>query len=123
MLTEAQRTSLRWILGYAAYYINVDTQLEAAMDRLDNRPTDEAKVTALIVLCEGIHAEITNTVRKVAKAIQAGSLTLNAQFTLATLRNEGKGYQHEISNLMAVPIRNGGLFSTGGARSNALVYG
>lgn len=114
-LTQAQRSSVRRYLGYSGRYLNFDTILEQAMDLLSSNAADEALAVELIGNCDAVMAEIESTVPKVSKAGAVGSLQLDGAKTLQTLRGHGNGYVSQLSNLLGVPIRNGGAFSTGGS--------
>lgn len=134
-LTDAQRASVRRYLGHSARYLQTsESRLEQALNAIVGSPEEESLIGDLLVLCDGVMAEITATVRKVAKAGALGSIRLDGYRTMMTLRSEGKMYAAQISNALGVPIFNNGAFSTtgyqdfasedgGGSGGNEMSYG
>lgn len=119
-LTDAQKAAVRRFLGHSGRYLQTsESRLDQALSAISNSAADEDLIGDLLVLCQGVMTEITSTVRTVAKAGALGSIRLDGARTLAILRSEGRMYAAQISNVLGVPIFNGGAFSTGGYRDFA----
>lgn len=128
-LTEAQKGGVRHYLGYSGRWLQCsDETLEPALNAVAANASAEARIVALLVLLDATQTEIDTSINTLAKASAVGSLRIDGARTMSILRNKGTGYVAQLSNLLGVPIKNGGAFSTGGHQDgpgggNALRYG
>lgn len=119
-LTDAQRSSVRRYLGHSGRYLQTsESRLDQALNAISGSEADEQLIADLLVLCDGVMTEITATVRKVAKAGALGSIRIDGARTLGILKSEGRMYCAQISNVLGVPIFNGGAFSNSGYKDFA----
>lgn len=88
------------------------------MNAVVSNPDTDALIVVLLDKCDAMHAEIEENVRIISLATNVGSIQLRGAYQLAILRSEGRGYTAQISNLLGIPLRNGGSFGTSGSPSS-----
>lgn len=121
-MTDAERASVRRYLGWSGRWRQTDDRLEGAMDTLESEAADEAIVVGLVGDCDEVMAQITANIANLAKTQGVGEVRLDGARTLATLRELGRTYSAQISNLLGVPIRSD-AWGGGGASAFASADG
>jgi len=115
-LTAQQKADIRRYLGWSARFHQYDSRLEQAMSAIDTEPEHESQLTETLAN-HGILANIADVLTKLRdahgrlKASKVGSIDLNDS-ELRQLRKEGDRWVADLSSVLGVEVRNGGIFGT-----------
>lgn len=111
-LTETQRAQVRTYLGWPARWWQTSSQLEQAMNALDQTTAELAAVVALLVQAADLDTRLTAAYSRL-KALRVGAIELPGHGELLGLRSEGRRVSGRLAQKLGVPIL-GDAWSGGG---------
>ena len=122
-LTEAQRVSIRFYLGWSARFHQFDSRLEQAMNAIDSMPTldTQTKIESLITDLDSLITKLKESYTRL-KAMKLGSIVLPGQNEVALLRSEGRRNAEGLAAILGVEVRQN-VFGAGGVRNNLMPQG
>lgn len=116
-LTDAQRSKVRFYLGWSSRWTDVNSRLESAMDSLSSSE-DETRVTDALTQCDAIKAKLDALASDCAKVVQVDGIQLRSAYALQTLRSLGRQEAGSISKILGVPMKDGGYFAATGSSTS-----
>jgi hypothetical protein len=122
-LTEAQRATVRLVMGWPSRWHQTSNELEQSMSALDSSPEDLARVLLILPKIADIDTRITAALGCVRVA-EAGTVRMKDDNGLSLLRREGRRLVNQLSSELGCP-KGTDYFGTGRgfAGNNALTYG
>lgn len=115
-LTDTQRAQVRKYLGWPARWWQTSSQLEQAMNALDQTAAELTEVTTMLTALADIDTRITAAYSRL-KAMKVGSIELPGHGELLALRSEGRRYSNRLASKLGVPILSDAW--SGGSGPNA----
>ena len=102
-LSDAQRAQVRKYLGWPARWWQTTSQLEQAMNALDQAAAELAEVLTMLTELAAHDARITACYGRL-KAMKVGSIELTGHGEILALRSEGRRLSGRLSAKLGVPI-------------------
>lgn len=110
-LTDAQKSAVRFRLGWSERFFQFDSRLEQAMSALDTKPEAVALVTnplggsppGLLAQIDDVDARIVDSFKRV-RASKVANVELNPR-EVAQLRDLGRMYVKRLASLLGVEVR------------------
>lgn len=119
--TEAQKVKIRFAIGHADVFRDLNSRLESAMDIIGTRPDTQALVESVLALLDAVTTSISSSLSsaglKRAEDIEwyegsSGSAAIDQK------KAEGRRYCAQLSIIFGVPLV-GDMFGTEGYRGDA----
>lgn len=131
-LTEAQRVSIRFYLGWSARFHQTDSRLEQAMNAVDGLPDTQTQVESVLTDLGDVSDKLKDAYDRL-KALKVGSIELPGKNEIALLRSEGRRHAGSLASILGVEVRHD-VFGTGkgymatadglvGGRRNVMLQG
>jgi hypothetical protein len=121
VFTNAQRVDIRYFLGWPQRYFGIETDLEIAMNTVQQDADTEALVVSLLPLLHDVDDKIVAARERLA-AKELGSITLPGAEEIGVLRSEGRRLSGRLASILGVWIKHD-VFSGSGPRDNHLRIG
>lgn len=104
-LTEPQRDSVRQYVGWNFRFRQTDSQLELALNAVDQDATVQATVIGMLASLASIDASITDAYSRIKAKSVDGDLVLMESQEIAILRSEGRRFVGRLAAYIGVPVR------------------
>ena len=106
--TEAQKTKIRYYLGYPNIHLTANVRLEMAITLLGDGDSVQAEIETILAVIATIEDKLSSTALDVAgiQAVGQGDPEFYKGQILVDLRNEGRRNSNKISIIAGVPIAN-----------------
>jgi len=103
-LSETQRVSIRFYLGWSARFHQFDSRLEQAMNAIDTLPETQTKIEAVLTDLDDISTKLRESYTRL-KALKVGSINLPGTNEVGMLRSEGRRYVGQLAATLGVEVR------------------
>lgn len=104
-LTDAQRDSVRQYVGWTFRFRQTDSQLELALNAVDQDATVQATVIAMLAALANIDAAILDAYSRIKAKTLVGEVELMESQEIAILRSEGRRNVGKLAGYLGVPVR------------------
>lgn len=113
-LTDAQKDSVRQYVGWTFRFFQTDSQLELALNAVDNDPTGVpvTTVTGMLAALGVIDAAIVDAYSRIKAKTLVGEVELMESQEIAILRSEGRRNVGRLAAYLGVPVRQDVYSST-----------
>lgn len=101
--SDQDKTLIRFRLGYSVFENN--SEIQRAIASLVSQPTAEPIIRPILAELDDIDAAISK-VKKIAMAIEDGSVKLRAAYSLGTLRSMGRQQVRRLALILGCDVRN-----------------
>lgn len=104
-LTDAQKDSVRQYVGWNFRFRQTDSQLELALNAVDQDATVQATVIAILASLASIDTAITDAYSRIKAKTLVGEVELMESQEIAILRSEGRRFVGRLAGYLGVPAR------------------
>jgi hypothetical protein len=104
-LTDAQKDSVRQYVGWNFRFRQTDSQLELALNAVDQDATVQATVIAQLAALVDIDARIVGAYERIKAKVLIGDVELMESQEIAILRSEGRRGVGRLAAYLGVPVR------------------
>ena len=104
-LTDAQKDSVRQYVGWTFRFRQTDSQLELALNAVDQDTTVQATVTGMLATLANVDAAILDAYSRIKAKTLVGEVELMESQEIAILRSEGRRGVGRLAAYLGVPVR------------------
>lgn len=104
-LTEQQRDSVRQYVGWTFRFRQTDSQLELALNAVDQDTVVQATVVAVLASLANIDTLISAAYSRIQAKALVGEVELMESQEIAILRSEGRRFVGRLAGYLGVPVR------------------
>lgn len=104
-LTDAQKDSVRQYVGWTFRFRQTDSQLELALNAVDQDATVQATVIAMLATLANVDAAILDAYSRIKAKTLVGEVELMESQEIAILRSEGRRGVGRLAAYLGVPVR------------------
>ena len=104
-LTDAQKDSVRQYVGWTFRFRQTDSQLELALNAVDQDATVQATVIAMLAALANIDAAILDAYSRIKAKALVGEIELMESQEIAILRSEGRRNVGRLAGYLGVPVK------------------
>lgn len=104
-LTDAQRDSVRQYVGWTFRFLQSDSQLELALNAVDQDTTAQATVISMLAALANIDTAILDAYSRIKAKTLVGEVELMESQEIAILRSEGRRNVGKLAAYLGVPVR------------------
>lgn len=104
-LTDAQKDSVRQYVGWTFRFRQTDSQLELALNAVDQDTTVQASVISILALLTNIDTLIAGAYSRIQAKALVGEVELMESQEIAILRSEGRRFVGRLAGYLGVPVR------------------
>lgn len=103
-LTETQRDQVRQYVGWTFRFRQTDSQLELALNAVDQDTTVQATVIVILGQLATIDTAITDAYSRIQAKALVGEVELMESQEISILRSEGRRFVGRLAGYLGVPV-------------------
>src|SRR5581483_5219946 len=104
-LTDAQKDSVRQYMGWTFRFRQTDSQLELALNAVDQDATVQASVISMLAVLADVDSRIVGAYERIKAKVLVGDAELMESQEIAILRSEGRRGVGRLASYLGVPVR------------------
>ncbi len=104
-LTDAQKDQVRQYMGWTFRFRQTDSQLELALNAVDQDTTVQSTVVSQIAVLVDVDSRIVAAYERIKAKVLIGDVELMESQEIAILRSEGRRGVGRLAGYLGVPVR------------------